>query len=119
MATTFSIRPLQGRARWVGSLPGALPPATLRIPFGDYHRVFTSRRRTGLRLPKGYGRSGRTARYGPRAGEGSLVERDWTSKFGLLGHLQGTSEAQRGSKPDWLQQQVESVHRADHKKVCI
>jgi hypothetical protein len=32
--------------------------------------AFTSRRRTGLRPPKDYGRSGRTARYGPQACEG-------------------------------------------------
>jgi hypothetical protein len=32
--------------------------------------VPASRRGTGLRPPKGYGRSERTARYGPQAGEG-------------------------------------------------
>jgi len=32
--------------------------------------AFTSRRGPGLRPPKGYGRSGQTARYGPQAGEG-------------------------------------------------
>jgi hypothetical protein len=31
------------------------------------------RSRTGLRPPKGYGRSGRTVRYGPQAGEGSVA----------------------------------------------
>jgi hypothetical protein len=44
MATTFSIRPLQGGARWVAWPPGALPPATPRIPFGDYHRAEYARR---------------------------------------------------------------------------
>jgi hypothetical protein len=39
MATALFIRPLQGRAWWACSLPGALPPATLGIPFGDYHRI--------------------------------------------------------------------------------
>jgi len=32
----------------------------------------TSRRRTGLRPPKGYGHSGCAAGYGPQAGEGFL-----------------------------------------------
>jgi hypothetical protein len=32
--------------------------------------AFFSRRGTGLRPPKGYARSARTARYGPQAGEG-------------------------------------------------
>jgi NADH-quinone oxidoreductase subunit M len=37
--------------------------------------AFTSRRGPGLRPPKGYWRSGRAARYGPQAGEGSFAER--------------------------------------------
>ena len=37
--------------------------------------AFTSRRGTGLRPPKGCGRSGRKARYGPQAGEGVLTTR--------------------------------------------
>ena len=36
----------------------------------DRPGVFFSRGEPGLRPPKGYGRSGRTARYGPQAGEG-------------------------------------------------
>jgi hypothetical protein len=35
--------------------------------------AFTSRRGSGLRPPKGYGRSGRAAGFGPQAGEGVLV----------------------------------------------
>ena len=34
--------------------------------------VFLSRGGPGLRPPKDYGRSGRTARYGPQVGEGVL-----------------------------------------------
>ena len=37
--------------------------------------VCTSRHGPGLRPPKGYGGSGLTARYGPRAGEGSILSR--------------------------------------------
>jgi len=38
--------------------------------------AFTSRRGAGLRPPKGYGRSRRTIRFGPQAGEGSLVRNE-------------------------------------------
>jgi hypothetical protein len=41
---------------------------------GDRDGAFSSRRGTGLRPPKDYGRSGGTARYGPQAGEGVPVE---------------------------------------------
>jgi len=41
----------------------------------DRDSAFTSRRGPGLRPPKGYGRSGQTARYGPQAGEGSVAGR--------------------------------------------
>ena len=46
--------------------------------------AFTSRRGPGLRPPKGYGRSGRTARYGQQAGEGSLARRDGHSETRLV-----------------------------------
>jgi hypothetical protein len=44
-----------------------LSPLGERVARGG---AFTSRRGTGLRPPKAYGRSGRTVRYGPQAGEG-------------------------------------------------
>ena len=37
----------------------------------DRTDAFTSQGGPGLRPPKGYGRSGRAARYGPQAGEGA------------------------------------------------
>jgi hypothetical protein len=37
------IRALRGRAWWVRPFPGALPPATLSIPFGDSKNIHTPR----------------------------------------------------------------------------
>ena len=49
----------------------------------DREGAFTSRRGPGLRPPKGYGRSGRTARYGPQAGEGSVAGRGRIRQDGM------------------------------------
>ncbi len=39
--TTSLLRPFQGRAWWARPFPGALPPATLSIPFGDSQNIHT------------------------------------------------------------------------------
>jgi hypothetical protein len=57
--------PRAGRGGPCGNL--ALAPLGERVARDG---VFISRRGPGLRPPKGYGRSGRTPRYGPQAGEG-------------------------------------------------
>jgi hypothetical protein len=42
-ALDIAFDPFRGRAWWVRPFPGALPPATLSIPFGDSKNIHTPR----------------------------------------------------------------------------
>jgi tRNA uridine 5-carboxymethylaminomethyl modification enzyme len=75
--------------------------------------VFSRRRGTGLRPPKGYGRSGRAARYGPQAGEG-------VGQDGPLSHEEARRIETDFKYEGYLQQQerqMERMKRAEARRI--